>query len=383
MRGFTIASVITLVIVVVVAGIAAALLAKTVKEAQAINGKAQRIAKNGKGINSSTDSVMQLTRTNKLAKSILNSAKPLDGQLGGIVATAQGIDGLAGSINTTAGTINTTARSINTTAGTINNSAGSINNSAGRINSVAGTINSQAGSINNSAVAINGSAGRINSSAARINGSAGRINSSAGSINTSAGSINSSAGSILSVARKIDTDVKLINTNLNVTLDLVTDVKADSGNILGLAKGANDTAACIDFKVFGSQGEDGDCKGLDTPMPTSRGVRDKPQLEDMKKLQAQCEAAAKGDSKADEGAQKFCEGAKVGKSAGEENPQTPTSESPPPESGQGQGSSPQGQSGRDQSGGTDKVLGGDLPFTAKEDLDRAEKEFLESLGQGG
>lgn len=278
MRGFTIASTIVLVVVVVVVGTAAVLLARTVQKAQSINAKAQNIAKNGRGINTATDSIIQLTRTNKLAESILRSARPLNGQLGGIVGTAQGIDGLAGSINSTAGGINSNAGSINGSAGRINTSAGGINNAARAINSSAGAINGNAG-------AINGSAGAINRSAGSINTSAGKINTSAGSINTSAGRINSSAGSILRVARKIDTDVKLINTNLDVTLSLVKAVKGDTGNILGQAGGANDTAACIDRKLFGQSGEDGDCKGQATPASRQRGAASAPpKLEDLRKL---------------------------------------------------------------------------------------------------
>jgi hypothetical protein len=265
MRGFTVASLVVLVVVVAVVGTAAVLLARTVQEAQAINDKAQNIATTGRGINTATDSVIQLTRTNELARSILKSARPLDTQLGGIVSTAQGIDGLAGSINSTAGSINGRAGSINTTAGSINGSAGRINTSAGSINSSASSINSTAGSINSSASAINSSAGSINGSAGAINRSAGSINGSVGSINTSASRIDSSAGSILGVARQIDTDVRLINTNLDVTLSLVTAVKGDTGNILGQAGGANDTAACIDRKLMGQSGDDGDCQGQATP----------------------------------------------------------------------------------------------------------------------
>jgi len=258
MRGFTIASVIVLVVVVGVIGAAAVLLARTVQEAQSINDKAQNIATTGRGINTATDSVIQLTRTNNLARSILKSANPLETQLGGIVATAQGIDGLAGSINSTAGSINSTAGSINDSAGRINTSAGSINSSAGAINSTAGSINSSAGRINSSA-------GSINSSAGAINSSAGSINASVGSINDSANRIDSLAASILSTAVKVHADVRLINTNLDVTLSLVTAVKGDTGNILAQAGGANDTAACIDRKLFGAAGDDGDCQGQPTP----------------------------------------------------------------------------------------------------------------------
>jgi len=70
--------------------------------------------------------------------------------------------------------------------------------------------------------------------------------------------------------------VKLINTNLNVTLSLVTAVKGDTGNILGQAGGANDTAACIDRKLFGQAGDDGDCQGQATPAASRRARAEAP-----------------------------------------------------------------------------------------------------------
>jgi len=262
MRGFTFTSVIVLVVVVAVVGIAAVLLARTVQEAQTINAKAQNIAVNGRGINTATDSIIQLRRTNKMAQSILESARPLDTRLGRIVATAKGIDVRAASINGNAQSINSTARSINGSAVSINDSAGSINESAG-------TINESAGQINQTAGAINTSAGRILSSAGAINTSAGRILSSAGSINASARSIERLADSILGTARDIDEDVRLINTNLNVSLRLASTIKGDTGNILTQAEDANQTAACVDNKLEGPAQNDGDCRGGQDPAPPS------------------------------------------------------------------------------------------------------------------
>ena len=240
MRGFTTASVIVLVIVVAVVGIAAVLLAKTVQNAQSINKKAQNIAKVGTGINEDTDSVVQLTRTNQLATSILGSADPLEAQLGGIVGTAKSINGLAGSINST---------------------AGAINGSATEINGTATDINSSAGDINSAATSINNSAGSIDASAGAINQRARTINASAQSINGSANSIDNLAGSILGTARDVDTDVRLINQNLDTSLNIVRGVKGDTANILNQATSALDTAACIDKKLNGALGNNGDCKG--------------------------------------------------------------------------------------------------------------------------
>jgi len=111
--------VIIVLVVLAVAG-AALLLARTVNIAQRIDKKAQHIATSGRGINISTDSIIQLTRTNKIAGSILTSAKPLEGKLTAVVGTARSIRGYATSINGRASTINNTAGAINTSATTIN-----------------------------------------------------------------------------------------------------------------------------------------------------------------------------------------------------------------------------------------------------------------------
>ena len=253
MRGFTVASFIVLVLVVVVVGTAAVLLAKTVQNAQSINDKAQNIATVGTGINEATDSVVQLTRTNKLAESILRSANPLERQLNGIVGEARSIDNLAGSINATAGDINNSATTIGGTATDINASAGDINSAAGSINQSAGSIGGSAGAINNRARA---------------------INANAGSINQSAISIDRDASSILDTGRMVDRDVSLINRNLDVSLNIVGAVKSDTANILRQAVGAHDTAACIDRKLNGQASGDGDCAAQATPTSKRRGSAD-------------------------------------------------------------------------------------------------------------
>ena len=250
MRGFTTASFIVLVLVVLVVGIASVLLAKTVQNAQSINDKAQNIAEVGTGINEATDSVVQLTRTNKLAESILRSANPLERQLNGIVSEAKSIDNLAGSINSTAGAINDSATTINGTATDINSSATDINSAAGSINT---------------------SAGSIGGSASAINSRARAINANATSINTSAVSIDRDASSILSTGRQVERDVSLINRNLDVSLNIVTAVKNDTANILKQAVGAHDTAACIDKKLNGQASTDGDCQAQATPASKKRG----------------------------------------------------------------------------------------------------------------
>ncbi|MGH3669300.1 MAG: hypothetical protein ACRDSH_01505 [Pseudonocardiaceae bacterium] len=126
-----------------VIGIAAALLARTLAAAQSIDKKAQTIAANSGKIDVATNSVIELNRTNELASSILSSAKPLQGQLEIADATARDIAGLAKSINTTAGTIKATAGTVSGTATTIDNSAKSIDKSVGTINHTTGGTGSR------------------------------------------------------------------------------------------------------------------------------------------------------------------------------------------------------------------------------------------------
>lgn len=172
-----------------------------------IDKKAATIAQTATGINTATDSVLLLNRTNATAASILETAKPLDGQVGEIVTLADDIDGLGKSINGTAGEINNTAGGINTTAGTINNTAKSINDSASTINSTAGTIGG------------------------------------------TAKGINATAAAILDVAQRIDKDAETITVTLDKTLGIVNAVLVDTNNIVGQAVEAEQTSRCISAKL--------------------------------------------------------------------------------------------------------------------------------------
>jgi methyl-accepting chemotaxis protein len=124
----------SLLIVVVVVAIAVILLQRTAWHAEHINDKAGVIAQSGGGINTATQAVLKLGRTNELAGSILETAKPLEGKLDEIVRLAKSVDGLATSINNSASTINGTAKGINGTASTILGTARSINDGVAQIN---------------------------------------------------------------------------------------------------------------------------------------------------------------------------------------------------------------------------------------------------------
>jgi methyl-accepting chemotaxis protein len=140
---FNVVSVVILIVGVLVIGITAVLLARTLAAAQSIDKKAQTIATNASKINLATDPVVELNRTNELASSILSSAKPLQGLLDTTDATARDIAGLAKSIDKTARTIESTAGTVNGTASTINRTAGGINNSVGTIHDTTRDIGSR------------------------------------------------------------------------------------------------------------------------------------------------------------------------------------------------------------------------------------------------
>ncbi len=232
-------NIIILVLVAASVTIAAGLLAETVNTARAIDKKAKSIRDTGVGINTATDSIQQLVRTNQIATSILKTASPLDAVLTKIVARAR-------SINRDATSIDSLASTILSTAGTINTSATTINGVGSEINSTAGTIN--------------GTAGQIDTVASAINSTAGTINRTAKSINVTAGP----GAGILGIARTIDGDAATIVQGLTQTLSIARGIKSDSGDILGDATVIKDTAACIDVNANATAkpANSGDCVGL-------------------------------------------------------------------------------------------------------------------------
>ena len=235
--GATVVNLIILVLVAVSVIIAAGLLAETVNTARSIDDKAKSIRDTGIGINTATDSIAQLQRTNRLASSILRTADPLAPRLTRIVSRAR-------SINRSATSIDSLASTILSTAGTINTSATTIGGTATDINTTAGTIG--------------GTAGDIDTVAAGINSIAGTINRTAASINRTAG-----PGGILGTARLIDRDAATIVRGLNETVGLARGIKSDSGDILGDSTVILDTAACIDNKVnLSTNANRSDCQGL-------------------------------------------------------------------------------------------------------------------------
>ncbi len=214
-RGDLLLVIVVLIVLVVAAGVLNVVAAK----ARSINGHAAAIAANTRGINEDTGAIRLLEQTNQLAASILDSARPLEGELADPVELAQGIDGRVTSIN---------------------RSARSMNGSVDGINTAAASILTDANDIVGTARAIDGSAESINSSAATIN---------------------QEVAAILDVARRINVDVKRINLNLNDTIRIVRGIRDDTSNIVTETRFAHKEAACIDREVNSrARSEDGDCE---------------------------------------------------------------------------------------------------------------------------
>ncbi|MEO7557270.1 MAG: hypothetical protein ABIV94_11775 [Acidimicrobiales bacterium] len=129
-----------LVVVVIVVLLAVIMLQRTLNNANSINAKAERIATSGRGINISTDSIVQLDKTVGYAQSILKTAQPLEKQLNSVIGLGDSINAHALSIGNSATTINGTAKTIAGSGSSINGSASGIANQLGQVVDIAESI---------------------------------------------------------------------------------------------------------------------------------------------------------------------------------------------------------------------------------------------------
>jgi hypothetical protein len=196
-RSVTMGGLASIVLVIAATIVLLALLYRTEHNAVLIRNAAAGIAENGRGINTSTDSIMQLTKTNELGASILNSAKPLDGALN-------------------------------------------------EINKLASSIDLAVAGIQGNAEDIDASAKSINGSASTIRGQVGTVNKVAVDIANSATGVNQDAASILATAAAIERGIVLINTNAAVTNQVVASILADADGINTAAVTTNHLACTID-----------------------------------------------------------------------------------------------------------------------------------------
>jgi methyl-accepting chemotaxis protein len=183
------------------------LLNNVASEADSIEGHTEDIAELTAGINEDTTAILLLDRTNELAASILESARPLSDKLETTVDRANSIDRTVVPINDAARSINETTTDINVTADS------------------------------------------IEASADDILGTARAINETAGNIRVTSGNINTIAAAILDVAKRINVDVQRINLNLNDTIDIVQRIREDTQGLVFEGRYARKESACIDREV--------------------------------------------------------------------------------------------------------------------------------------
>jgi methyl-accepting chemotaxis protein len=221
-----------LVVLVVVLGatlLTATLLARTMRATDRINAKAKTIAMTGQGINSATDSVVQLSRTNEFAASILASTRSLTGDLAAMVEEAKALDTLSGSLDASTGAINRTVAQLLGTANGMSATAGEIN----------------------------ATTKKIAASSAEVDGTTKQVADTTRALNTTAKGINASLAGLLDVTRKVEGDVVKVNQRLDTGLALDKALKVDTGNLLAQVALTRHYAACTDNKLGGP--DDGHC----------------------------------------------------------------------------------------------------------------------------
>jgi uncharacterized protein YoxC len=206
------------------------LLARTMRATDRINLKAKNIARTGQGINSATDSVVQLGRTNELAASILASTQPLAGDLASMVEQAKALDSLSGSLDASTGAINATVAQLLATA-----------------NGMSATASD-----------INGSTKKIGASSAEVLSTTKAVGATTGALNTTAKGINASLAGLLDATKKIGDDVVKVNQRLDTGISLDKELMVDTGNLLAQVLLTQRYSACLDRKVVGS-GADNHC----------------------------------------------------------------------------------------------------------------------------
>jgi methyl-accepting chemotaxis protein len=205
------------------------LLARTMRATDRINAKAKNIARTGQGINTATDSVIQLSRTNELAASILASTQPLAGDLATMVDQAKALDGLSGSLDASTGAINGTVAQLLATA-----------------NGMSAT-----------AADINGSTKKIAASSAEVLSTTRAVGTTTGALNTTAKGINASLAGLLDATRKIGDDVVKVNQRLDIGVALDKELMTDTHNLLAQVVLTQHYSACTDRKLGGA--DDGHC----------------------------------------------------------------------------------------------------------------------------
>ena len=109
-------------------------LTRTTLAAQQIDDRVEVIKGTVEPIDEDLTNVPKLDETNRIARDILDAARPLSGQAGEILTTARSIDGTVSNILGNASSINGTVRNIRGTVGTLAPVVRSINDGVATIN---------------------------------------------------------------------------------------------------------------------------------------------------------------------------------------------------------------------------------------------------------
>jgi septal ring factor EnvC (AmiA/AmiB activator) len=193
---------IAVALVLVLSATSVGLLWRTASNADAIQHRTHRIAASARGVNTYTDALLQLDRTNAAAASILLSVLPTNEALDQVQARAKEINALLASIR---------------------DSSGSLDTSSGAINKAAASISDQLRTLGVTGDQLRSSAEGINTDAARI----------------------------LAELTAIAKGVSLINGDLSVTRAVLAAILADTGNIDTATTRTAHLSACIDAGLNG------------------------------------------------------------------------------------------------------------------------------------
>jgi hypothetical protein len=193
---------IAVALVVVLSATSVGLLWRTASNADAIQHRTHRIAASARGVNTYTDAILQLDKTNAAAASILLSVLPTNEALDQVQARAKEINALLASIR---------------------DSSGSLDTSTGAINKASASISEQL-----RALGVSGD-----------------------QLRTTAQGINTDAAKILAELTAIAKGVSLINGDLSVTRTVLAAILADTGNIDTATQRTAHLSACIDAGLNG------------------------------------------------------------------------------------------------------------------------------------
>lgn len=230
-RRFNARSIAVLAVVVTVLTALIGLLALTLVTTRRIEAKTERIALTGRGINTATDSIVQLRRAHRSVAAILDATVPIAAKVERIAQLVRSIQTITLSVRSSARGIETSVTGMRPAAASIQASADSLSGSIEGIHDTARETDRALGGILASMIAVGARTTRIDAVTAGIAG----------------------------VAAGIDRDISIINLELDETIGIQRAVRGITQDLLRGVQAANRHAACIDRKLYGRAGDNGDC----------------------------------------------------------------------------------------------------------------------------